>query len=151
MQLRELGHGAFGKVYLMRDPADGHEYAVKTESRDARVPQLSYEFKVYRKLLGAPGVPVAYALWQKDERYHLAMQQLGPSLERCLKRITQWDVVNWICPRRVAVVGHSLVRDAGGPRQEPRDLEARLGAAAPSGAGGACGSWRTASRAACSP
>jgi len=102
--IREIGHGAFGKVFLMRDPQDRCEYAVKIESESADVPQLAYEFKVYRKLMGVPGVPLAYALWSQDNSTHMAMQVLGPSLEKCLSKITQWDVVHWIFPKALSII-----------------------------------------------
>ena len=94
--VREMGHGAFGTVLLMEDPADGRRYAVKTEPEDSAVPQLAYEFRVYRKLRGTPGVPLAYALWTHDGKVHMAMQPLGPSLERAMRDITQWDVMRWL-------------------------------------------------------
>lgn len=104
VSLKEIGHGAFGKVFLMQDPADNKQYAVKTESTESDVPQLAYEFKVYRKLVNIRGVPLAYALWTKEDTTCMAMQVLGPSLERCSKRITQWDVMNWIGPKALRVI-----------------------------------------------
>jgi casein kinase I family protein HRR25 len=71
---------------------------------DSTVPQLAYEFKVYRKLLGVKGVPIAFALWKRDELTNMAMQVLGPSLEKCMRRLTQWDVINWVCPKSIDVI-----------------------------------------------
>lgn len=104
IMVRELGHGAFGKVFLMQDPQDQLEYAVKTEGVDSPIPQLHYEFKVYRKLIGVTGIPIVYAYWIKDDTRYVAMQRLGQSFEKCLKRITQWDVMNWITPKALAVL-----------------------------------------------
>ena len=102
--VREMGHGAFGTVYLMEDPADKRRYAVKTEPEDSQVPQLQYEFRVYRKLRGTRGVPLAYALWNHDGKVHMAMQPLGPSLERVMRDITQFDVMRWLFVRMLDAV-----------------------------------------------
>lgn len=102
--VKQLGKGAFGSVALMMDPEDKNEYAVKTESITADVPQLSYEFKVYRYLRNIEGVPLAYMFWQSEGMSHMAMQCLGPSLEKFLQQITQWDVVNWIFPQSLRIL-----------------------------------------------
>jgi len=102
--IRELGRGSFGTVDLVRDPYDGEEYARKSEPLDARVPQLELEWKVYRRLLGVPGVPIAYAMWDQDGCRRMAIQLLGPSLAKCITRIMRWDVVNWIFPKALRVI-----------------------------------------------
>lgn len=102
--VKQLGSGAFGKVYLMQDPHDNQVYAVKTEPVDAAIPQLLYEFRVYRKLLGTRGVPAAYALWTDNDQTCLALQPLGPSLEACRRRLTQWDVMHWVAPEAISAV-----------------------------------------------
>lgn len=100
--IRELGHGAFGKVMLMEH---GEKlYAVKTESLRAPVPQLFYEYRVYQRLRNVPGVPRVYALWQDGRSAFMAMQVLGPSLEHELAKITEWDVVQWIAPKALSIV-----------------------------------------------
>lgn len=102
--IRELGRGSFGTVDLVRDPTDGEQYARKSEPLDAKVPQLELEWKVYRKLLGVPGVPVAYAMWKQDGYQRMAMQALGPSLAKCLSTITRWDVMHWIFPSALRII-----------------------------------------------
>ena len=104
VSLGEIGKGAFGTVILMEDPLDHKKYAVKTEDEKSHVPQLAYEFRVYKKLRGTPGVPLAYALWNMDGRVCMAMQVLGLSLEKTMRSITQWDVVNWVFPKALNAV-----------------------------------------------
>lgn len=104
MSQQVIGKGAFGVVTLMKDPKDNKVYAVKTESETSSVPQLAYEFKVYKKLRGTPGVPLAYALWNMDGKVCMAMQPLGPSLERVIKSVTLWDVTQWLFPKALNAV-----------------------------------------------
>lgn len=122
--VRSLGKGAFGQVFLMRDPADNHHYAVKTEPCDAAIPQLPIEFKVYRRLRNAPNVARAFAMWTGRQRDHdsgngasdpaataddprlryLALERLGPSLEHLRKQLTNWDVLWWVAPQAIAAL-----------------------------------------------
>ena len=105
ISLKEIGHGAFGKVNLMRDPKKENKvYAVKTEEITAKIPQLQYEFRVYKKLHGIHGIPNVFALWQHEGHTHMAMQLLGPSLEKHLNDITLWDIVTWIGPKTIAIL-----------------------------------------------
>ncbi len=102
--VRELGHGAFGKVLLMEDKDTGKFYAVKSEPIKAPVPQLFYEFRVYQRLKSINGIPHVYALWQDAQTTKMAMQVLGPSLEKEMTKITEWDVLQWIAPKALSVI-----------------------------------------------
>jgi serine/threonine protein kinase len=103
--VKDIGHGAFGKVALMQHPTNNTlTYAVKSESNDAAIPQLYYEYRVYKRLIGLAGIPRIYGCWQSKEHTHLAMQVLGPSLEKCLRQITKWDVMNWIAPKALTII-----------------------------------------------
>lgn len=110
----KIGNGAFGTVYLMTDPNDNCQYAVKTESRKTKVPQLEIEFKAYRKLLQSPGIPIAYALWEgknqnckefadDSELRYLAMQPCGPSLDKFIKDINETNIL-WIAEQTVNAI-----------------------------------------------
>jgi serine/threonine protein kinase len=101
---REIGHGAFGTVYLVRDPDSGKSYACKTEKLGVDVPQLDYERRVYHALYGTAGVPRVYYWWVYDDKNWLAMEVLGPSLEKVVAKLTQWDVVNWVCPQALSII-----------------------------------------------
>ncbi len=103
--LKEIGHGAFGKVILMQDPKkESKVYAVKTEDINATIPQLHYEFRVYKKLHGIAGIPAVHALWQHNGHTHMAMQLLGPSLEKVIQSITLWDIVTWVAPKTLSIL-----------------------------------------------
>lgn len=102
--IRELGHGAFGKVLLMEDKENARYFAVKEEPIKAPVPQLFYEYRVYQRLRSVSGVPRVYAVWQNGKSTFMAMQVLGPSLEKELAKITEWDVLNWIAPKAITIL-----------------------------------------------
>lgn len=102
--IRELGHGAFGKVLLMEDKEHAIYFAVKEEPIRTPVPQLFYEYRVYQRLRNVSGVPRVYAVWQNGKSTFMAMQVLGPSLEKELSKITEWDVLNWIAPKAVTIL-----------------------------------------------
>lgn len=99
-----IGGGSFGKVYRIRDPDDGREYAAKTEPITASPAQLLLEWKIYQKMLGTPGFPVAYAMWNCGDLRWLAMDILGPSLEKCRAKISERDVIEWIAPKTISAL-----------------------------------------------
>lgn len=106
-----IGGGSFGKVYRIRDPDDGREYAAKTEPLTACPAQLPLEWKIYQKMLGAPGFPVAYAMWHSGGLRWLAMDVLGPSLEKCRPKISERDVMEWIAPKTLDAIEALHSRD----------------------------------------
>lgn len=76
-----LGKGSFGRVFS--STIDGKQYAIKVEAKDAKVPQLKYEYKVLRKLKGLHGVPSAVHSWEQPcGETWMAMQLLGDSFEK---------------------------------------------------------------------
>jgi len=103
-EVSEMGRGSFGKVMLMRDKYSKRQYAVKSEPADARLPQVEYEFRVYRDLLNIMGVPRVYQLWKHDGKRMLVMEALGPSLDKCLPSLGLTDVVGWIAPQGIRVL-----------------------------------------------
>lgn len=105
ISVRTIGHGAFGTVVLMKDPYDNDRmYAIKRESKNANPPQLMYEFRIYKKLLNVKGIPTAYVTWKDDDYLYMAMDLLGPSLDKLIKKIIPWDVMNWIFPKALKIM-----------------------------------------------
>ncbi|XP_012786850.1 casein kinase I-like [Ochotona princeps] len=91
--LRKIGSGSFGDIYLAMNITNGEEVAVKLESQKARHPQLLYESKLYKILLGGVGVPHIRWYGQEKDYNVLVMDLLGPSLE---------DLFNF-CSRRFSM------------------------------------------------
>ncbi|GAB1600107.1 casein kinase I [Argonauta hians] len=95
--LRKIGSGSFGDIYLGINIANGEEVAVKLEPIDARHPQLAYEYKLYRIIQGAPGIPRARWFSSEPDYVVLVMDLLGPSLEDlfnfCSRRFTMKTVL----------------------------------------------------------
>ena len=78
---QHIGHGAFGEIYRGIALATNEMVAVKLEPADAKPPQLLYESKMYKLLMGGVGIPYIYYFAQEGEYNVLVMDLLGPSLE----------------------------------------------------------------------
>jgi len=79
--LRKIGSGSFGDIYLGLNINNGMEVAIKVESLTARHPQLKYESRIYRVLMGAPGIPNVRHFGPVNKFNVLVMDLLGPSIE----------------------------------------------------------------------
>ncbi|XP_071946822.1 casein kinase I-like [Antedon mediterranea] len=95
--VRKIGSGSFGDIYLGINITNGEEVAVKLESKKARHPQLMYESKLYKTLLGGVGIPHIKYYGQENEYNVLVMDLLGPSLEDlfnfCSRKFTMKTVL----------------------------------------------------------
>lgn len=78
-----IGHGAFGEIYRGVVLATNDPIAIKLEPADAKPPQLLYESKMYKLLMGGVGIPYIYYFAQEGDYNVLVMDLLGPSLEDC--------------------------------------------------------------------
>lgn len=76
-----IGRGAFGELYRGVNLATGEDVAIKLEPIDAKPPQLLYESKLYKILVGGVGIPYIYHYAPEGEYNVLVMDLLGPSLE----------------------------------------------------------------------
>lgn len=79
--LYRIGRGAFGEVYRGTNLSTGEDVAIKLEPIDAKPPQLLYESKLYKILVGGVGIPYIYYYGPEGEYNVLVMDLLGPSLE----------------------------------------------------------------------
>ena len=80
--LKSLNHQlTIGDVYYANNVITGEATAVKMEPIDSESPKLCHEWKVYKSLGSAVGIP--RVLWFGTERSYKAMVMniLGPSLE----------------------------------------------------------------------
>lgn len=78
---RKIGSGSFGDIYLGTNIISGEEVAIKLESVRARHPQLEYEARVYKALVGGIGIPFVRWFGQECDFNALVIDLLGPSLE----------------------------------------------------------------------
>lgn len=78
---RKIGSGSFGDIYLGTNLISGEEVAIKLESRRARHPQLEFEARVYRALVGGIGIPFVRWFGSESDYNALVIDLLGPSLE----------------------------------------------------------------------
>lgn len=78
---KKIGSGSFGDLYLGTHIHTGEEFGVKLESIKTRHPQLAYEFKLYRILQGATGIPNVKWFGKEGDFNIMVMELLGPSLE----------------------------------------------------------------------
>lgn len=76
-----VGRGAFGEIYRGVNLATGEDVAIKLEPIEAKPPQLLYESKLYKILVGGVGIPYIYHYAPEGEYNVLVMDLLGPSLE----------------------------------------------------------------------
>lgn len=70
-----------GTVYMGVHNVAGKEVAIKVEAADRKYSMLRQESKIYKSLMGGPGVP--WMMWSGKHRGYNAMvlELLGPSLE----------------------------------------------------------------------
>lgn len=81
---RKVGSGSFGDIFLGTNSLTGEEVALKRESTRSRHPQLLYEAKVYKLLVGGVGVPAVHWYGVEGEFTYMVLDLLGPSLEDLL-------------------------------------------------------------------
>eukprot|EP01137_Pigoraptor_chileana_P015271 Opistho-2@70986 len=103
---RKVGSGSFGDIYLGTNITNGEEVAIKLESVKSKHPQLQYESKLYKILLGGDGgdaVGVPHCKWFGVEGDYnvMVLDLLGPSLE---------DLFNF-CSRKMSVKTTLLLAD----------------------------------------
>jgi len=78
---RKIGSGSFGDIYLGTNIHTQEEVGIKLEPLRARHPQLKYEYRVYKILMGGVGIPNVYWFGVEGEYSVMVMEILGPSLE----------------------------------------------------------------------
>lgn len=77
----KIGAGSFGQIYYAEDMESGFPVAIKTESVDCTVPQLTYESKLYSYMSGSTNVPRIYWFGVQGGKNHMVIDLLDSSLE----------------------------------------------------------------------
>lgn len=80
--VQKLGSGSFGEVwkgYETNNP--NNKAAIKLESSESKIPQLQFEYRLYKYLSGGNNIPRVYEYGTEKKKNYLAMQLLGKSLE----------------------------------------------------------------------
>ena len=78
---RRIGAGSFGEIYSAENTRSHRRVAVKLESVKTRVPQLSYESKLYSIFSGGTGIPKLHWYGTEDSHNIMVIDLLGKSLE----------------------------------------------------------------------
>ena len=98
VSITEIGHGAFGQIFLSFNIRDNIEVAIKKEYKaPQKIPQLQTEAKIYQTLLNIPmnadisgasvlsqdevqGITRFYGMGELTDSYYLILEFLGPNL-----------------------------------------------------------------------
>ncbi|KAL7745017.1 hypothetical protein ACLKA6_007279 [Drosophila palustris] len=79
--LGQFDSGSFGDIYLGRSLYTGEKVAIKVEKAGTPHPQLAYEYRVYRAIRPAMGLPQIHYFSEEDDYCAMVMELLGPSLD----------------------------------------------------------------------
>ncbi|EDW77561.1 uncharacterized protein Dwil_GK24490 [Drosophila willistoni] len=77
----KLGAGSFGDIFMAENKVTSQRVAIKMESKGCPYPQLHFEYKLYRHLSYAKGIPRIYQFASISGYNVMVMELLGPSLE----------------------------------------------------------------------
>ncbi|OHS92748.1 CK1 family protein kinase [Tritrichomonas foetus] len=78
---RRIGAGSFGEIYSAENIRSHRKVAVKLENMRTKVPQLSYESKLYSIFSGGTGIPRLHWYGTEDCHNVMVIDLLGKSLE----------------------------------------------------------------------
>ena len=79
--IKKIGAGSFGQIYSGEEISTHEKVAIKLESIKTKIPQLSYESKLYIIFSGGANVPKMRWFGVDGEHNVLVMDLLGKSLE----------------------------------------------------------------------
>lgn len=89
---KRIGGGSFGEIFIGENTSTHRRVAVKLEKINARVPQLQFEAKLYKRLQGGTGIPCIHYYGSDALSNAMVIDLLGKSLEdlfvQCHHRLT---------------------------------------------------------------
>ncbi|XP_068141632.1 casein kinase I [Drosophila tropicalis] len=77
----KLGAGSFGDIFMAENKVTSQRVAMKLEIKNCPHPQLHSEYKLYRSLSSARGIPRIYQFGSLSRYNVMVMELLGASLE----------------------------------------------------------------------
>lgn len=78
---KKIGAGNFGEIRLGKNIYNGDHVAIKMEPMKSKAPQLHLEYRFYKMLGTAEGIPKVYYFGNCGKNNALVLELLGPSLE----------------------------------------------------------------------
>lgn len=78
---KKIGAGNFGEIRLGKNMYTGEHVAIKLEAMKTKAPQLHLEYRFYKMLGNAEGVPKVHYFGPCNKYNALVLELLGPSLE----------------------------------------------------------------------
>lgn len=101
---KKIGCGNFGEIRLGKNLYNNEHVAVKLEQLKSRAPQLHLEYKYYKQLGQADGLPQVYYYGPCGRYNTLVMELLGPSLEDLFERNNRQFTIKTIAMIAVQLV-----------------------------------------------